>query len=68
MHKIPTKLVSDFNFPNIQCAFDGSPVDTVVLVWPGSLILPKINIMVLQASVVEESCAFSALDQVLGLT
>ena len=30
----------------------------------GSLILPKINIMVLQASVVEESCAFSALDQV----
>ena len=34
----------------------------------GSLFLPKINIMVLQASVVEEICAFSALDNVKDIT
>lgn len=33
-----------------------------------SLILPKINVMILQASVVEEMCAFSALDQVKDIT
>ena len=31
-----------------------------------SLNLPKVNVMVLQASVVEEMCAFSALDRVKG--
>ena len=34
----------------------------------GSLFLPKINIMILQASVVEEICAFSALDNVKDIT
>ena len=34
----------------------------------GSLFLPKVNIMILQASVVEEICAFSALDNVKDIT
>ena len=34
----------------------------------GSLFLPKVNVMVLQASVVEEMCAFSALDNVKDIT
>ena len=34
----------------------------------GSLHLPKVNIMILQASVVEEICAFSALDNVKDIT
>ena len=34
----------------------------------GSLHLPKVNVMVLQASVVEEMCAFSALDNVKDIT
>ena len=34
----------------------------------GSLVLPKINVMVLQASVVEDMCAFSALDNVKDIT
>jgi hypothetical protein len=33
-----------------------------------SLHLPNINLMVLQASVVEEMCAFSALDNVRDIT
>ena len=33
-----------------------------------SLNLPKVNVMVLQASVVEEMCAFSALDRVKDIT
>lgn len=34
----------------------------------GSLHLPKVNVMVLQASVIEEMCAFSALDNVKDIT
>ena len=34
----------------------------------GSLHLPKVNIMILQASVVKEICAFSALDNVKDIT
>jgi hypothetical protein len=34
----------------------------------GSLYLPKVNVMILQASVVEDMCAFSALDSIKDIT
>ena len=62
--KITDKNKLNLPFQSVSRTFEKSVASSV----QGSLILPKINIMVLQASVVEDSCAFSALDQIKDIT
>ena len=62
--KITDKNKLNLPFQSVSRTFEKSVSSSVT----GSLILPKINIMVLQASVVEDSCAFSALDQIKDIT
>ena len=51
-------------FQTISRTFEKSVSSSI----QGSLHLPNINVMVLQASVVEEICAFSALDNMKDIT